>query len=90
MINIMLQCHSTCCHVSHVPVPCYKRVSQVDTHEREQEKVLEEEGDSDGGWVDTHHFAGGCDNTFITLVATHCSVDKTSSLLVKGLIPGQS
>ncbi|XP_052785166.1 ubiquitin-like-conjugating enzyme ATG3 [Mya arenaria] len=37
-------------------VPCYKRVKQVDTHEMDQEKVIEE-NDADGGWVDTHHFA---------------------------------
>lgn len=37
-------------------VPCYKRVKQMDTHQEEQEKVIEEE-DADGGWVDTHHFA---------------------------------
>ncbi|XP_055955840.1 ubiquitin-like-conjugating enzyme ATG3 isoform X2 [Patella vulgata] len=36
-------------------VPCYKRVKQMDTHQQEQEKVIEE--DDDGGWVDTHHFA---------------------------------
>lgn len=38
-------------------VPCYKRVKQVYTHQEEQEKVIEEE-DGDGGWVDTHHYAG--------------------------------
>lgn len=38
-------------------VPCYKRVKQVDNHQEEQEKVLEE-NDEDGGWVDTHHYAG--------------------------------
>ncbi|KAK7091001.1 ubiquitin-like-conjugating enzyme ATG3 [Littorina saxatilis] len=37
-------------------VPCYKRVKQMDTHQEEQEKVIEED-DQDGGWVDTHHFA---------------------------------
>ncbi|XP_012946089.1 ubiquitin-like-conjugating enzyme ATG3 [Aplysia californica] len=37
-------------------VPCYKRVKQMDTHQEEQEKVIEEE-DEDGGWVDTHHFS---------------------------------
>ncbi|KAK7489367.1 hypothetical protein BaRGS_00019475 [Batillaria attramentaria] len=37
-------------------VPCYKRVKQMDTHQEDQEKVIEEE-DDDGGWVDTHHFA---------------------------------
>lgn len=37
-------------------VPCYKRVKQMDSHQEEQEKVIEEE-DQDGGWVDTHHFA---------------------------------
>lgn len=37
-------------------VPCYKRVKQMDTHQEEQEKVIEE-NDQDGGWVDTHHYA---------------------------------
>ena len=41
-----------------VTVPCYKRVKQIYTHKDEQEKVIEEE-DGDGGWVDTHHYAGG-------------------------------
>lgn len=39
-------------------VPCYKRVKQVDNHQEDQEKVIEEENDADGGWVDTHHYAG--------------------------------
>lgn len=38
-------------------VPCYKRVKQVDNHQEDQEKVIEEENDADGGWVDTHHYA---------------------------------
>lgn len=37
-------------------VPCYKRVKQVDNHQVEQEKVIEEQ-DEDGGWVDTHHYS---------------------------------
>lgn len=37
-------------------VPCYKRVKQVDVHQEEFEKVVDEE-DGDGGWVDTHHYA---------------------------------
>lgn len=37
-------------------VPCYKRVKQMDTHQEEHEKVIEEQ-DEDGGWVDTHHYA---------------------------------
>lgn len=36
-------------------VPCYKRVKQVDNHQEDQEKVIEEQ-DEDGGWVDTHHY----------------------------------
>ena len=40
-----------------VPVPCYKRVKQMDSHEEKHERVIEEE-DEDGGWVDTHHYAG--------------------------------
>jgi ubiquitin-like-conjugating enzyme ATG3 len=39
-------------------VPCYKRVKQMDSHQENFEKVIEVEGDDDGGWVDTHHFAG--------------------------------
>ena len=38
-------------------VPCYKRVKQMDSHEEKHERVIEEE-DEDGGWVDTHHYAG--------------------------------
>ena len=37
-------------------MPCYKRVKQVDNHQEEQEKLIEV--DDDGGWVDTHHYAG--------------------------------
>ncbi|XP_074657707.1 ubiquitin-like-conjugating enzyme ATG3 [Tubulanus polymorphus] len=37
-------------------VPCYKRVKQVDSHQEEFEKVIDED-DGEGGWVDTHHFA---------------------------------
>jgi len=33
-------------------------VKQVDSHQENFEKVIEVEGDEDGGWVDTHHFAG--------------------------------
>lgn len=39
-------------------VPCYKRVKQVDNHSEEQELIIEE-GDGDGGWVDTHHYEPG-------------------------------
>lgn len=37
-------------------VPCYKRCRQLE-YASEQELVLESDGDPDGGWVDTHHFA---------------------------------
>ena len=30
----------------------------MDSHQENFEKVIEMEGDEDGGWVDTHHFAG--------------------------------
>jgi len=30
----------------------------MDSHQENFEKVIEIEGDEDGGWVDTHHFAG--------------------------------
>lgn len=36
-------------------VPCYKRCKQME-YSMDLEKVLEEEGDEDGGWVDTHHY----------------------------------
>ncbi|KAH7967084.1 hypothetical protein HPB49_022504 [Dermacentor silvarum] len=39
-------------------VPCYKRCKDME-YSMEHEKVLEEEGDEDGGWVDTHHYADG-------------------------------
>ena len=29
----------------------------MDSHEEKHERVIEEE-DGDGGWVDTHHYAG--------------------------------
>ena len=34
-------------------VPCYKRCAQME-YVLENEKIIEE-GDGDGGWVDTHH-----------------------------------
>ena len=34
----------------------------MDTHQEDQEKVIEEE-DEDGGWVDTHHFTSEGTNT---------------------------
>uniref|UniRef100_A0A1I8GES2 Ubiquitin-like-conjugating enzyme ATG3 n=2 Tax=Macrostomum lignano TaxID=282301 RepID=A0A1I8GES2_9PLAT len=37
-------------------VPCYRRVAQMDCHDRSLEKVVDE-ADPDGGWVDTHYFA---------------------------------
>ncbi|KAF7233535.1 hypothetical protein EG68_09564 [Paragonimus skrjabini miyazakii] len=37
-------------------VPCYKRVSQVDNHNEDLEKLVEDD-DIEGGWVDTHHYA---------------------------------
>jgi len=38
-------------------VPCYKRCADIADLKENQEKVLDE-GDEDGGWVDTHHFTG--------------------------------
>ncbi len=45
-------------------VPCYKRCGQMmDECARAVEKVIEAEGeDGEGGWVDTHHFAGDEDS----------------------------
>jgi len=36
-------------------VPCYKRCRQME-YKASQELVLDSEGDTEGGWVDTHHF----------------------------------
>lgn len=33
-------------------VPCYRRCAQLES--KTQEKVVEIEGDTEGGWVDTH------------------------------------
>ena len=41
-------------------VPCYKRCSEME-YSIDNEKVIEEECDADGGWVDTHHFAAPCE-----------------------------
>jgi len=30
----------------------------MDSHQENFEKVIEMEGEDDGGWVDTHHYAG--------------------------------
>ena len=30
----------------------------MDSHQENFEKVIEIDGDEDGGWVDTHHYAG--------------------------------
>ncbi len=59
------------------PVPCYKRVKQMDSHEEKNECVIEEE-DGDGGWVDTHHYA----DKSVTQVADavgEMSIDKVQS-----------
>ncbi|VDP88733.1 unnamed protein product, partial [Echinostoma caproni] len=37
-------------------VPCYKRVRQVDNHNEDLEKVIEDD-EIGGEWVDTHHYA---------------------------------
>jgi len=39
-------------------VPCYKRCAQIAGEVNEHQEKVIEEGDDDGGWVDTHHFAG--------------------------------
>lgn len=36
-------------------VPCYRRCKQIEYCE-DKEKVIEDENDADGGWVDTHHY----------------------------------
>jgi len=40
-------------------VPCYKRCAQIAGELNDHQEKLIEEGDDDGGWVDTHHFPGG-------------------------------
>ena len=54
-------------------VPCYKRVKQMDNHQEEQEMVIEED-DQDGGWVDTHHFASQYSNLFFLKYCLFVSV----------------
>lgn len=39
-------------------VPCYRRCKQIEYCE-DKEKIIEDEHDAEGGWVDTHHY----DNT---------------------------
>ncbi|XP_041971068.1 ubiquitin-like-conjugating enzyme ATG3 [Aricia agestis] len=36
-------------------VPCYRRCKQIEYCE-DNEKVIEDENDDEGGWVDTHHY----------------------------------
>ncbi|XP_047514359.1 ubiquitin-like-conjugating enzyme ATG3 [Pieris napi] len=36
-------------------VPCYRRCKQIEYCE-DHEKIIEDEQDEDGGWVDTHHY----------------------------------
>lgn len=36
-------------------VPCYRRCKQIEYCE-DNEKVIEDENDAEGGWVDTHHY----------------------------------
>ncbi|CAK1544290.1 unnamed protein product [Leptosia nina] len=36
-------------------VPCYRRCKQIEYCE-DHEKIIEDEHDEDGGWVDTHHY----------------------------------
>lgn len=41
-------------------VPCYKRCSEME-YSQDNEKVIDDEADGDGGWVDTHHYAVPCE-----------------------------
>ncbi|CAD5121583.1 DgyrCDS10081 [Dimorphilus gyrociliatus] len=41
-------------------VPCHKRVKQIENHQSENERIIEED-DEDGGWVDTHHLSDSSD-----------------------------
>ncbi|KAI5636034.1 autophagocytosis associated protein, active-site domain-containing protein [Phthorimaea operculella] len=36
-------------------VPCYRRCKQIEYCE-DKEKIIEEDNDGEGGWVDTHHY----------------------------------
>ncbi|CAG4943465.1 ubiquitin-like-conjugating enzyme ATG3 [Colias croceus] len=36
-------------------VPCYRRCKQIEYCE-DHEKIIEDENDGEGGWVDTHHY----------------------------------
>lgn len=58
-------------------VPCYKRVKQLDQHQEEQEKVIEED-DEDGGWVDTHHFSSDPSVNALSEDVGEMSLDKES------------
>ena len=42
--------------IKHVSVPCYQRLKQMQ-HTDENEVILDED-DPEGGWVDTHHNLG--------------------------------
>lgn len=60
-------------------VPCYKRVAQVESIQDDLEAVVDAD-DPDGGWVDTHHFAGAASQQIeqtmdITAVAEEAADD---------------
>ena len=42
-------------------MPCYRRFCQLEA--KGDEKIIELEGDTDGGWVDTHPDGPGQDHT---------------------------
>ncbi|KAH7961560.1 hypothetical protein HPB52_010426 [Rhipicephalus sanguineus] len=69
-------------------VPCYKRCKHME-YSMEHEKVLEEEGDEDGGWVDTHHYAGSsssvawCQLTFSLLSICKFCKNTLHAILMK-------
>jgi len=54
----------------------------MDNHQDDYEKMVEEDGDGEGGWLDTHHFASEFSIYSLSVVVTFCT---GKSLLVTGM-----
>ncbi|CAG0892927.1 unnamed protein product [Darwinula stevensoni] len=67
-------------------VPCYRRCRHME-YSRDQEQVIESDGDPEGGWVDTHHFAtdDAQDALSITQQVTDISLNSQATLDVSNL-----
>ncbi len=52
----------------------------MDSHQEEQERVIEEE-DGDGGWVDTHHYATDGSVTQMAEAVAEMTLDTKVTLL---------